>query len=404
MRPWILPLALASALLLPPAATTLVQAQPAVDLLRQTAVLTLPGMESVKVDTGVVYSTAAGRALKLDFFHPLATKKEAKPPAARAPVVIFVNAVGLDEPPLRRWGIYQSWGRLVATSGMAAVTHDCRREAPREDLAALVTHLRQNADRYGIDPDQIGIWACSANLRDASWYALNPANPHVKAAVFYYGNVDTTYLRTDLPVLVGRAGLDNPGTNASLDGFVWRALRRNAAVSLFNIPNGRHAFDAFDPEETSKEAVRATLEFLRANLSPEMQAARGARAEQRLLVERHAARDWDGAIAAAKALLEKEPRQPQAWQLMGDAHYNLRQYRESAENYDRAGESGYNAAFSYYNAGCAWALAGERDRALTSLERAVATGFLTNRRGMADDPDLASLKDDPRFQKLVQAP
>jgi tetratricopeptide (TPR) repeat protein len=224
----------------------------------------------------------------------------------------------------------------------------------------------------------------------------------VKAAVFYYGSVDTTFFRTDLPILVGRAGLDNTFTNATLDNWVFRALRRNATVSSFNVPNGRHGFDLFDDDETSREAVRATLAFLRANLSPEVQAGYRARATQRLAIDRHAARDWEGTLAAAKAWQEKEPMQPQTWTLMGDALYNLRRYREAGESYDRAGNAGHYPAFAFYNAGCAWALAGERDRALASVEKALATGFITDRRAMANDPDFASIKDDPRFQKLMQ--
>jgi dienelactone hydrolase len=371
------------------------------DILEQQAVLRLPGMESVRADTGIVFQEAAGRALKLDLFHPLKSGGKSKTAPMRSPVVIFVNGVGFDDPPLRRWGIYQSWGRLVAVSGMAAVTHDSRRDTPREDLEALVAHLKQNADRYRIDPDNIGIWACSANLIHGSRYALNPANTHVKAAVFYYGGIDTTNLRTDLPILVGRGGLDNAATNAGMDGWVWRALRRNATVTSINVPNGRHAFDLFDDVEPSRDAIRSTLAFLRTNLSPAMQEGRRARATQRLAVDRHAARDWDGTIAAATEWLQNEPDQAQPLQLLGDAHYNLRHFREAAESYERAGDAGYYPALTSYNAACAWALVGDKERALRNLEKAYATGFISDRRMAANDPDLTSLRDDPRFQKLV---
>lgn len=392
---------------LPLAGTPAARAQQEPDILHQKAVLELPGMSSVRVDTGIVYSTVAGRGLKLDFFHPRPEKgavTAGRSPRNAAPLVIFVNGVGVDNPPLRRWGIYQSWGRLTAVTGMAAVTYDCRREAAREDLETLVAHLRQNSDRYGIDPNDIAVWACSANLTEGSRYALNPANTHVKAAVFYYGSVDTTYFRTDLPLLVGRAGLDNMATNAGLDNFVWRALRRNATVSSINVPNGRHGFDLFDNEESSREAVRATLAFLRANLSAGVQEGYQARAAQRRAVDRHAARDWAGALEATQAWLAQEPTQAQGWMILGDAYYNLRRYREAGENYDRAGNAGYYPAFAFYNAGCSWALSGERERALTSVEKAVATGFVTDRRGMANDPDFASIKDDPRFVKMTQPP
>ncbi len=382
------------------------EAQRVHDLLGESAVLVLPGMESVKVDTGLVFREVSGQKLKLDFFRPLAeagrSELSNRSIAGRAPLVIFVNGVGIDSPPLRRWGIYQSWGRLAAASGMAAVTYDSRRDAPREDLEALVAHLRQNSGRYGIDPDNIAIWACSANLRHGSWYALNPANTHVKTAVFYYGGIDTTHLRTDLPILVGRAGLDNPGTNAGMDAFVVRAIRRNAALTLINIPNGRHGFDLMDPEETSRDAVRTTLAFLKANLTPEMREARQARDALRRTVERHGLQDWEGTIEAGKAWLETHPDDPQGRPLMADAYYNLKRFREAAAAYESAGDAGLNRGVTYYNAGCAWALAGERDRAIGNLEKAMATGFITDRRAFGNDPDLASLRDDPRFRKLIE--
>ena len=385
-------------------------AQPRPDVLRDQVVLTLPGMESVRVDSGITFSEAGGQKLKLDLFHPVppTTKGAEKPGTGRtksaAPVVIFVNGVGMTDPPLRRWGVYQSWGRLVAVSGMAAVTHDSRPAAPREDLAAVVAHLRANAARYGIDPENIGIWASSANLVHGSWYALNPANAHVKAAVFYYGTVDTTYLRTDLPVLAVRSGLDPPFNNGSLNAFVARAFARNAPITAINLSNGRHAFDVFDPDETSRDIVRTTLSFLRDNLGPEMQRARGLRAPQVRTFARSAAQDWEGTLAAATDWLAREPESGMAFQMTADAQYRLRRYREAAEAYERAASLRWQAATTFYNAACSWALAGERERALTSLERAVETGFITNRAAIAADPDLVSLKADPRFLKLVESP
>ena len=392
MRPTILLLALF--LIGVPVAAT---AQPRPDLLRDTAVLTLPGMEKAKADTGLVFSEVAGRSLKFDLFHPLKS-------SGKAPLVIFVNGVGMDDPPLRRWGIYQSWCRLVAATGMAAIVHDSRRDAPRDDVQRLIEHVRTNAAKYGIDPENIAIWACSANLIHGSWYALNPANAHVKAAVFYYGNIDTTYLRTDLPILVARAGLDGMMINTNLNAFIARAVARNAALTLLNLPNARHAFDLLDKDESSRAAVRATLEFLRVNLTPEMQAARRERAEMLRAVQRHAVRDWDGTAAAAQEWLQKEPEAAQAYQLLGDAHYHGRRYREAAQAYDRAGAMFYMPALTLYNAACSWALAGESERALQDLEKAFATGFIQDRNAVASDPDLVSVRQDPRFKKLVETP
>lgn len=85
----------------------------------------------------------------------------------------------------------------------------------------------------------------------------------------------------------------------------------------------------------------------------------------------------------------------------GDAYYQTRRYRGAGEAYDRAAGLRWMPALTFYNAACSWALAGESDRALQDLERAFATGFLTNRASVAADPDFASVREDPRFKKLV---
>lgn len=55
-----------------------------------------------------------------------------------------------------------------------------------------------------------------------------------------------------------------------------------------------------------------------------------------------------------------------------------------------------------YNVACLFAVAGQRDRAIELLESAVAAGF-GNREWLARDPDLAAIRDDPRFQTLLAA-
>ncbi len=53
-----------------------------------------------------------------------------------------------------------------------------------------------------------------------------------------------------------------------------------------------------------------------------------------------------------------------------------------------------------YNLACYHALAGDRDRALACLARAIELGFDAS--GIDTDPDLATLRDDPRFRKLSE--
>lgn len=382
-------------------------AQPPEDLRKTACVLTLPGMDQVRADTGLVFRNLPDQKLTFDLYRPSVKKGAASSrPAAGLPVVVFVNGVGRfgSAPPLKEWGIYTTWARLVATQGMAAVLHDSRAQNVGEDLTALMEHLRGNAAKLGIDRDNIAIWACSANLRPGSAYALDPTNTWIKAAVFYYGTVDTVNLRPELPVLVARAGLDTPFTNAGLSQYIQRSLARNGTLTVLNLPNARHAFDLVDSTEASRQAVRTTLDFLRTNLTQAMQLAWRTRSSETRAVRAHAAHDWEGTLAAAKIWMEHDPQDGHPHQLAGDASYQLRRYSEAGEHYEKAGARMWMPGLTFYNAACARALAGERDRAIEDLERSFASGFPPNRAAVMQDPDLASVREDPRFQKLVATP
>jgi adenylate cyclase len=55
-----------------------------------------------------------------------------------------------------------------------------------------------------------------------------------------------------------------------------------------------------------------------------------------------------------------------------------------------------------YNAACAFALIGERERALGLVERFRESGW-GNLDWIAEDPDLDSIRDEPRFKAVMQA-
>jgi hypothetical protein len=117
---------------------------------------------------------------------------------------------------------------------------------------------------------------------------LRDTPPHVRAIVSYYAVMDApqgvpdeyraflnentplAMLRRNgarvAPILVARAGLDNPGLNAGIDAFVREALGQGAEIQLLNHGQGRHGFDILDNNDRSREIIRATLEFLKAHL------------------------------------------------------------------------------------------------------------------------------------------
>jgi hypothetical protein len=69
-----------------------------------------------------------------------------------------------------------------------------------------------------------------------------------------------------LPILIVRAGHDQPRLNVSIDVFVQAALAANLPIDVMNHPQGRHAIDILDDDDRSRELIARTVMFVRAHL------------------------------------------------------------------------------------------------------------------------------------------
>ena len=108
--------------------------------------------------TDLVYSTNDDLSLKLDLYRPKYSQE-------RLPAVVCIHGGGWSK------GTRQSMGKVAKTlayNGYVSVTIDYRLSgvaafpAQIQDCKAAVRWLRQNADKYGIDPSRIGATGHSA--------------------------------------------------------------------------------------------------------------------------------------------------------------------------------------------------------------------------------------------------
>ena len=273
----------------------------------------IPGMQEAIVQKDILYKTVDEQELQLDVYYP-----EEYDGDRRLPAVLFVHG---DAPPeflkdAKEWGQYVSWGQLVAAAGLIGVTFNHRSTENLTrlyevagDVDDLISYVREQAGKLGIDAERLGIWACSAGGPFGLRAALRDTPSYVRCVVSYYGIADlqTYYDQTaeaneeaeeigepeqelpllseevfdefsasasvkkassaTPPILLVRAGLDYPPLNASIDRLITAALANNVNVDVMNHATGHHAFDILDDNARSHEIIRATVEFMRTELT-----------------------------------------------------------------------------------------------------------------------------------------
>ncbi len=162
-------------------------------------------MEEVMVAKDIAYTTVDGESLRADVYHP------PSPGASPLPAVIFVHGDAAPEllQNIKDSGQYVSWGKLVAASGLAAVTFNHRSSRrrtvmhePASDVEALLNYVLERAHNLRVDSTRLAIWVCSAGPPLILPYLLRHNPSFVRGIVVYYGLLDVQRLSNDIPAHV----------------------------------------------------------------------------------------------------------------------------------------------------------------------------------------------------------
>jgi adenylate cyclase len=109
---------------------------------------------------------------------------------------------------------------------------------------------------------------------------------------------------------------------------------------------------------------------------------------------------YQRALEVARRHLEFHPDDPRAATMRAVSSCRCGKRDEGMHWAERALTIDPEDAGVRYNVACLYALEGERDRAIAALEECIQLGF-TNVEWIGQDPDMASLRDDARFQRLI---
>lgn len=248
-------------------------------------------MNAISPPSFHLYSRRPGRPAALRVYRP--TRPDHTP--TRGVVFIHGGPVPLHYPAPTDWGQYISWGQLVAATGSIGFTFDHgytdfnRLEDAAQDVECALSYIRSHAEEFELDPDRICLWACSGGGPFLS-STLREQHDYVRCIVAYYAYMDlrkkpevanilpnevveryspaawiSKQQNTDLPILVARAGLDDPVLNQAIDVFVLQAEKAGFSVDTHCHESGHHGFDVDDDDSTSRSIIDSTVEFINRN-------------------------------------------------------------------------------------------------------------------------------------------
>ncbi|HEX3043313.1 MAG TPA: alpha/beta hydrolase [Bacillota bacterium] len=243
--------------------------------------------ESVKINPlKFIYKKVDRRNLGLDVYLPENHSE------AQFPAVIFIHGEGPFINDAKDWTILTSYGRLLAGMGFAGITFNHRGaglnwlkiDDAATDILDAIGFVRKNAAAWNVDENRICVWAFSAGGIYLSLF-LKDHLDGVKCLVSFYGLLDLRTWVKDLPealteytpeqyltaggarppFLIVKAAKDIRRINDAVASFIQRADEKKVNYELLVHSSGRHAFDALDDNQETRDIIKRTLEFIKEN-------------------------------------------------------------------------------------------------------------------------------------------
>lgn len=111
---------------------------------------------------------------------------------------------------------------------------------------------------------------------------------------------------------------------------------------------------------------------------------------------------WSDAAEILRSVTRADPSLGSGWFDLGYALHAAGRWDDAIAAHLRAAEFPELRGGAWYNVACAQAQKGDKEQALTALEKALAAGFYTKPQAVMNDRDLLSLHSDPRFEGLLK--
>ncbi len=350
-----------------------------------------PAAGSIEVRRGIEFATAGSQKLTFDLYRPAGNET--------VPVVVFANVGSLAYP---TWSFYKGWGETVAGDGLGGVIYQATTADASGQFDALIAALRERAEELRVDPARIVIWSCSSNVQIGLPLAMDAKRGYIRGAVVEYGDASIPGIRTDLPLLFVRAGLDTPQLNERIDALVGRALAANAPWTVINYGGGLHGFEMLNDNEVTREIIGRELAFMHTVARPHVGRAYADTADDAALGAAFGRSEWAAAIEGYRRRIAAAPGDAESHRRLGIALMGSDRNTEALAALEKAWELGRRGPRDTgLPAAEAAARAGNVARAIHWLDLVLSTPFGPPIQEVRTSATWAPIRKDRRFEELL---
>jgi predicted esterase len=154
------------------------------EILKKEVVYKIGNSMNVNVQKDLVYKSNGSNNLLMDIYHTAGFDNQ------KLPAVILIHGEAKDIFNFKDIGQYTSLGKLIAVSGINAITFNHRVLSDGfsvaeviNDINCLIRFLIDNAESLNIDKNRIAVWCFSGGVPFGLYTALHEYSKYVKCII-----------------------------------------------------------------------------------------------------------------------------------------------------------------------------------------------------------------------------
>jgi len=220
-----------------------------------------PNMDEVEKRQDVIYKVSDEKLLKLDVYYSNNTN------LSNIPTVVVVHGSSTMEN-IKDIKLFQSWGKVLAASGLNTVVFNWSPEERPDDIKDLIYFLLGNSNELQLNISNINIFAFSSGVEIGIKNIMEINTGFINKIITYYGKLDSSIIKmidkSCLPkFLIVMGSLDDVYPFDCNDNFIKEVRNLGCEVELILHTKGEHGFEVYNEGEETNRIIEETIKFIK---------------------------------------------------------------------------------------------------------------------------------------------